>query len=491
MLKLILIVFKALFKYLWRGAPKKSWTMTYFINVQVIKSLLDGDVREHGLQALHRVRARVAKSVTRSIEQTCKTFNGMSIEPVSVARQDEVLNRLTNNHEHFRTVPRRVMKEDMYGEIMSYDDSDTNDTVILYMHGGAHVMMNVGSHRLMAGRMCEKTRFSVMSIEYRLAPENPFPSALFDCFYAYLFLIERGFSPSHIVLMGDSAGGHLGLTLMLFLKEFRGQLREAFGIQDLDLPRCACFYSPWCDLTGSLPSYWLNDGVDYLENARNGHTKQVNTGYLYYLGLQNMDILIDEAIQDEYDPEMAKNPYICPALAGDFTEMPPTLLQCGSSELLLSDTLGVFLRSLEQTQNHSAEDFRELVSTVTSHVIGDYQPRTHTDSDSEITSDIWIHYDEWDFGTALHPKHRSNILVQVYHEMVHAFQAFPNGPEMPWALNQAKEFLMKYTVNGRAAGDDVGGIHYLTYGKLRNRVSLYQPKLPPFDPERTEAEISR
>ena len=131
---------------------------------------------------------------------------------------------------------------------------------MLYIHGGAYYFGSVNTHKYMIHRLTTKFGGFALAVNYRKAPQFPFPCAIQDCLAAYLYLIDPpsgaphpAIDPSRIVVAGDSAGGGLALALL--------QL-----IRDLDLPRPAggLLLSPWSDLTHSFPSILQNTKTDYI-----------------------------------------------------------------------------------------------------------------------------------------------------------------------------------------------------------------------------------
>lgn len=181
-----------------------------------------------------------------------------------------------------------------------------DDRVVLQLHGGGYIgpMKNIYrtfatyySRALGGGR--------VLTIDYRVAPEHPYPAALEDARAAYEWLLTQ-YPPGKIFVAGDSAGGGLAMALVHALKE-RGR----------PLPAGVIAMSPWTDLTAGGESYVTNFEKDPLF----GRTRDSMLFHLDYVG--------------EHDP---KDPLISP-LFGDFTGFPPMLIQVGSYEMLLSDSL--------------------------------------------------------------------------------------------------------------------------------------------------------
>ncbi|KAF9149540.1 hypothetical protein BG015_008663 [Linnemannia schmuckeri] len=148
------------------------------------------------------------------------------------------------------------------------DPRPRSKTVILYFHGGAHVFCSPKTHTHMLARLCKAvgpgTR--AFSLDYRLAPENPFPAAIHDAFAAYLYLTEPDHAaltldeesavhelavdPRDLVVGGDSAGGNLAATFMLYMTRYVQPSTEPKFV----LPHAALLLSPWTDLTSSVPA---------------------------------------------------------------------------------------------------------------------------------------------------------------------------------------------------------------------------------------------
>jgi len=180
----------------------------------------------------------------------------------------------------------------------------TNGRVILYLHGGYYMIGSIQSHRNLAGNIANAAQARALIIDYRLAPEHPFPAALDDALIAYLWLLAQGIRPDQIFLVGDSAGGGLVLSTLLALRE-RGK----------PLPAAAICLSPATDLTLSGESWKFNAKKELIVTRYIG--EQVQT---MYLGGIN-----------------PRDPLASP-LFGDLHGLPPLLVQVGSDEVLLSDS---------------------------------------------------------------------------------------------------------------------------------------------------------
>ncbi|KAJ5891909.1 uncharacterized protein N7473_008137 [Penicillium subrubescens] len=150
-----------------------------------------------------------------------------------------------------------------------------SDMTILYFHGGAYFMMDPCTHRVPVAHLSRLTGAPILSVRYRLAPQNPFPAALVDALTAYLSLIHPPAGALHkpipankIIIAGDSAGGNLSLVLLqtlLTLKRASRSVRFHGQDVDIELPAGVATISPWCDMTRAMPSIIHNTKYDYLD----------------------------------------------------------------------------------------------------------------------------------------------------------------------------------------------------------------------------------
>lgn len=182
---------------------------------------------------------------------------------------------------------------------------NTGSGIILYLHGGAYALGSINSHRELIARLALATNCKVLAIDYRLAPENPFPAALEDSIKVYTWLLGRGMQANQICFAGDSAGGGLVIATLLALRE-KGML----------LPAGVFCFSPWLDLTLSGDSVTENKHLDPILSAEILE-KYVN----YYIGDHN-----------------ANDPMISP-IFGDLVGLPPIQIQSGKNEILLDDSV--------------------------------------------------------------------------------------------------------------------------------------------------------
>jgi len=177
--------------------------------------------------------------------------------------------------------------------------------VVLYLHGGGYVIGSPRSHRHLAAAIATAAGSSALLLEYRCAPESPFPAALDDAVAAYRWLLDQGVSAGGIAIAGDSAGG--GLTVATLLA-----LRDA----GLPLPVAGVCISPWVDLTCSGASYATKADADPIVK-RAGVDEMARA----YLGARDR-----------------RTPLASPLFA-DLRGLPPLLIQVGSEEVLLDDSV--------------------------------------------------------------------------------------------------------------------------------------------------------
>jgi epsilon-lactone hydrolase len=174
--------------------------------------------------------------------------------------------------------------------------------VILFFHGGGFNRGSTYGHQDLCQRLSKYTGFSVFSVNYSLAPENPFPTAIEDCIQSYLWLRDEGFKSSDLVIAGISAGGNLTLSTLLALKKI-GEKMPLGGI---------CM-SPVVDFTFPVIYTHLKDVNDWI------NYEQLDKIRNLYLNGQN-----------------PTNPLVSP-IYGDLEGLPPLMIQVGSRELLLCD----------------------------------------------------------------------------------------------------------------------------------------------------------
>ncbi len=187
-------------------------------------------------------------------------------------------------------------------ELLSLKKS-TSQRYLLYLHGGGFALGSLDTHRELAIAFARDADARVLVIDYRLAPDYPWPSGLEDALSGYAWLQDQGVEPARLVVAGDSAGGGLALSLMQRLK------------QDQKPQPAACvLLSPWVDLTCSGSTLDLNSATDPLLNR-----VQMHAFAELYAGKKKLS-----------------SPDISP-LFGDLADLAPTLIQVSLQEVLLDD----------------------------------------------------------------------------------------------------------------------------------------------------------
>jgi acetyl esterase/lipase len=173
---------------------------------------------------------------------------------------------------------------------------------LLYLHGGGHVFGSLTSHRHFVSRLAVVAGVTAYHLDYRLAPEHPYPAGLEDAVSAYKQLLALGVAPEKLMVGGESAGGNLAVALLLKLRE-------------LGLPQPAALYllSPWLDLTASGESYTKCAARDPMITR-----EAIGMIAAAYLGRKPDDA------------------FTSPVRA-DPTGLPPMFIQVGADEILLSD----------------------------------------------------------------------------------------------------------------------------------------------------------
>lgn len=195
--------------------------------------------------------------------------------------------------------------------ISSELSTDNQAKTILYLHGGSFTGGSIATHRSLCGNIAHFARARVLSIDYRMAPEHPFPAALDDSVAAYRWLLDNGTKPDRIVIAGDSSGGGIALSALAVLRD-----------SHTPLPQAAVCLSAITDLSCTSPTWDAhasNEVVTTVASARRSIK-------MYLLGT---------------DPH---NPLASPLYA-DLTGLPPIFLQVGSKEVMLDDAVQFALRA--------------------------------------------------------------------------------------------------------------------------------------------------
>ncbi|MBC5995399.1 alpha/beta hydrolase [Romboutsia ilealis] len=197
------------------------------------------------------------------------------------------------------------------------------DKLIYQLHGGAYLVKLNNMHRKNSIVLSKKANGAdVASLDYRLAPEYTFPSALEDAIDGWNYLLNLGYKPDNIIIVGDSAGGNLALSLSLKLRDDGSKM-----------PAGIICVSPWADLAEEGDSYKYNLYLDPTFGIDEGMKKSKPILPTEYAG--NIDL---------------HNPYISPVY-GNYKRFPPMLVIVGSYEIFESDSITIYEKAIKENVN--------------------------------------------------------------------------------------------------------------------------------------------
>ncbi|TGE28043.1 alpha/beta hydrolase [Hymenobacter metallicola] len=228
--------------------------------------------------------------------------------------------------------------------------------VLLYLHGGGYVLGSLNTHRSMVGALAQRCGMQALAIDYRKAPEHPFPAALEDALLAYRWLLGQGYAAHNIIVAGDSAGGGLMLALLLALRD-----------QHLPLPAAGIGLSPWTDLV--LPTSTIRRVAD--EEIQLVEALAIRGWGGLYAG----DVPLT-------------SPLVSPVRAR-LHELPPLLLQTSDAEVLYDDVLAFAAKATKAGVPVTLQSFSGLVHWW--HLFWRYVPeaREALDKVACFTTGIW------------------------------------------------------------------------------------------------------
>lgn len=202
-------------------------------------------------------------------------------------------------------------------EWVSLEHGHDRRHAVLYCHGGGYTCGQLGYARVLASKLALSTGCDVLSFEYRLAPEAPYPSAIDDALRVWDYLMYMGIGARDVIVAGDSAGGNLALELALAVKA-----------QGRSQPRALVLMSPWTDMTMQGASYQKCAALDpmlthdYIDSCRTAYRGANST-------------------LEWEDPSLSP-------LFADLRGLPPTLIQVGTNEILKSDSINLAKAMTEQ-----------------------------------------------------------------------------------------------------------------------------------------------
>ncbi|KAF8899099.1 Alpha/Beta hydrolase protein [Infundibulicybe gibba] len=306
--------------HIW-GPRKGSWG----IEMTIVSSLMRGAGRHSSLVDIGAIR------MLMSIGGLVPLPSDALVTPVTFRVRQRNLRGILATHDAAETGSRELSGEWVVGKKTwqrlqaewkaSHLQNDSNmensveqpfriskkkERVILYIHGGAYYLSSAAAQRLISIPLSKHTDARVFALDYRLAPETQFPGPLHDAVSAYLRLTEDlHIPPENIIISGDSAGGGLSVSLLMYLRD-----------NNYPLPSGAILMSPWVDLTMSCESWDSNAMYDVVPfPTADSHMNPI----ALYLGEQTEKYLT--------------HPYASP-LFGDYKGLPPLLIQAGDAEVL-------------------------------------------------------------------------------------------------------------------------------------------------------------
>jgi len=195
---------------------------------------------------------------------------------------------------------------------------DASDNLVFVLHGGAYISRMMFYYRLLNKRYSKASNGgTVIHYQYRCAPEHIYPAALEDTMKVWDWVLEQGWKPENIIIVGDSAGGHLAMDLLLKLHD-----------TGREMPRAGVLMSPWIDMTASGDSYVYNYKVDPVFGIR-GYTPTQE---------EVRELLMKSELYMWLGDNDREDPYISPALAEYDNTYPPMWVTAGGNEMLLSES---------------------------------------------------------------------------------------------------------------------------------------------------------
>ena len=216
--------------------------------------------------------------------------------------------------------------EAIHGEWIYVNRAHMKKYIILYCHGGGYSTGSSLYARTLTTKLASSTSMDVLSFDYRLAPEHPYPAATQDAMQVWNYLMLLGYGARDVILAGDSAGGNLALSLCLQLKN-QGRL----------MPRGLVLMSPWTDLTSSGKSHVSKAEIDPVLNA----------SYL------------EQMIENYAAGQELTDPLISP-LFGEYEGFPPIYIQVGSNEILQDDAVLLYKKLLKDNVSVKLDVFKGM-----------------------------------------------------------------------------------------------------------------------------------
>ena len=198
--------------------------------------------------------------------------------------------------------------------------------IFMFMHGGGYYRGSIAATRATVARISAEAKIKCLSIDYRLAPEHPFPAAINDTYSAYEWLVNEGINPDHIIVSGPSAGGGLCLALLLKIKD-----------KNFSQPKGAVALSPWTDLYQTGKTMVTNEKIDPI----------ISKKYL-------------DRFAKLYFPDSYNMSYLASPIIGELSGLPDILIQVGSAETMLDDSKRFYKKAKKANVNVKLEIWEDM-----------------------------------------------------------------------------------------------------------------------------------
>ncbi|CAB4395286.1 unnamed protein product [Rhizophagus irregularis] len=326
------------------GPPKPSWDLKFHQTWAMIKSLSE-NTSNMTIEQIQSASFRPYPTPAGVMINEFKINNKYRHEA------QVHLNKILKPYEHVLDPEWKNLKDDGINAEWVHVPNDGWEKreirkTILYLHGGGYYLCNKDSSRNVTGSLAKWTNTKVLAIDYRLAPQNPFPAALQDALAAYLYLLnlpkDTGFeplNPKNIVIAGDSAGGGLSLALGL-------------AIRDAGLPSCADD-----ECVDFIPKF-KGSNVTHAESQVLNEYKEKTAALTEKIKKQNLGPKIwhdsfdrPDGVLQLYAPnECLAIPYVSPMLTESLGNLPPLLLVAGDEERIRDEIIYLAHRSAEPTK---------------------------------------------------------------------------------------------------------------------------------------------
>ncbi|KAI9270680.1 Alpha/Beta hydrolase protein [Phascolomyces articulosus] len=398
------VVTSTIYRHYAKGPPAKSWSLTFDLAIAIISDLLKRSSSKtvEDLQRLSTIKGTPVPSDMKRrkviVPNDYRVRAGNHLGCLFNAQDEHVIGwDWKNDKKRAKELkgewmtPKKAIKNDDHGTSNVGNNNNKsvlplkNKRTIFYLHGGAYYLGSYGLYRNLSARLAKLSDAQVFAINYRLAPQHPFPVAVEDALAAYLYMVDppegiEPIDPESIVVAGDSAGGGLTFSLLLALRD-----------AGLPLPGGAMTLSPWVDLTHSLESIVTNISTDYLPSTGFKHAPSEAQDYTLLPPLKNTSAhenIIESSFGNDMDRfqfyadnKALKHPLVSPVFdKKNLQGLPKLLIQTGTAErlhdeaiyaaLLASDTCSSFtcntkkqVRGDDGIKDHNDEQQQSLKPT--------------------------------------------------------------------------------------------------------------------------------